>query len=65
VTKAEAIRDLVFDARAGYGSKTSLRRVRAACKTLQLSEDEMRLIEALLDYRVSADSDVFPKYRGI
>ena len=51
ISKAEAILTLLREDRSGRRSKTALHRIRKACQSLGLTEEETAEIERSLDYR--------------
>lgn len=63
MTKIEAVTEIIRDARRDRSSKASLKRLRRAGKQLGLNEDEQRELESVLEYRPSANEEVYQFYR--
>lgn len=62
MTKVEALTTLMREARSMRLTKTSLNRLRSACKALGLSEEDTRLIEINWGYRTK-EGELYPQFK--
>ena len=51
ISKTEAIKSLIWEARSEKLTKVGLKRIRQACKALGLTEDEVVTVEGMFEYR--------------
>lgn len=63
MTKLDAIREIVKDARATRGSRTSMLRLERALKVLGLSDEERLTIMRFLDYYPDDGTEPFDRYK--
>lgn len=63
MTKADAVIVLMRDARSERTSKTSLARVRRACRALDLSLDDMDRVFSYLDYANPTTHELYNQYK--